>query len=219
MLEDLEIFDLAAVIVCLAVLIFTHMKVYMNVLFNEHKERDPVHARKHYQLTNTVLAGYNWFLKHIEKQDAPTVTLAIQTLRNTMMVSIFIGGQSFLFAYSIIGDTESDMKTAEIIRRIILSSLSFMSFLCWANVIRLASHIGYYLSLTYDKNKGRPVLLPNPTSPPPETAHTNHPDSSGIPILHLQPVATTDTYIDDDADELNLEKNLYMIKMLFISFS
>jgi uncharacterized membrane protein len=79
------------------------------------------------------------------KIDAPSVTLAIQTLRNTILVAIFVGGSSFQYAYISLNGLESSSNVWQICRVVILATLLFSSFFCWANVIRSASHLGYYI--------------------------------------------------------------------------
>ena len=79
------------------------------------------------------------------KIDPQSVTLAIQTLRNTILVAIFIGGFSFQYAFETLNSLDTSSSKWQICRAAIVSALLFCSFLCWANVIRCASHLGYYI--------------------------------------------------------------------------
>jgi hypothetical protein len=89
--------------------------------------------------SNTTL----WIKKHQEKSDAASVVAAIQTLRNTIYVSIFVGGGAFQSAINVIILYHQAKQIEERIRIIILGLTLFISFLCWASTIRAASHLGY----------------------------------------------------------------------------
>ncbi len=98
------------------------------------------------QLALNLKNSMHWIQKHKEKSDAQSTTLAIQTLRNTILVAVFIGGYALNSAYGIINSYEdSNKSTRSKVRNIILAVILFASFLCWANVIRLASHLGYMI--------------------------------------------------------------------------
>jgi uncharacterized membrane protein len=58
-----------------------------------------------------------------------------------MFVSIFIGGNSFQYGFMFL-NAEKNGITEEV-RSIILAILLFSSFLCWADAIRYANHLGY----------------------------------------------------------------------------
>ncbi|RYG94502.1 hypothetical protein EON65_57395, partial [archaeon] len=51
------------------------------------------------QLSLNVKNATHWIAKHREKGDSPTVTLAVQTLRNTIIVATFVGGFAFTYAF------------------------------------------------------------------------------------------------------------------------
>jgi hypothetical protein len=90
-----------------------------------------------------------WVQKHREYVDTPTVTLAIQTIRNTAIVAIFIGGYAFqntvatITTFSQTPPGRTDLK----ISKGVTAMLMFLSFLCWAVVIRSAAHLGFYLDV------------------------------------------------------------------------
>ena len=67
--------------------------------------------------------------------------IAVHTLRNTIFVSIFIGGSSFQYGFMFLNAKKSSIT--EEVRSIILAILLFSSFLCWADTIRYANHLGY----------------------------------------------------------------------------
>ena len=102
------------------------------------------------QLSLNILSSYNWINKHASVSDPASCTLAVQTLRNAMIVGVFVGGSSLQFAYAYANSYSPDMNIKSKIRSAILSILLFFSFLCWANVIRIASHLSFLVG-TLDK--------------------------------------------------------------------
>jgi len=105
----------------------------------------------HAALTTNVKIALAWIKKHTEKGDAPTVTLAIQTLRNTILIAIFIGGNSLAFGLGYSSNYRAIMGDEVLqLQYIIMCVCLLCSFLCWACVIRYASHVGYYIgTLSY----------------------------------------------------------------------
>jgi hypothetical protein len=98
------------------------------------------------QLSINIKNLTDWLLKHKEKGDAPSVTLAVHTLRNTILVAIFLGGNAFNYAFTFTNNYLSYSGNEIMqIRSIVLSTCLFCSFLCWACVIRYASHNGYLI--------------------------------------------------------------------------
>ena len=87
-----------------------------------------------------------WLLKHKEKaNESPVVLLAIQTIRNTMMAAVFVGGNALIIAYDL-SNHYAEISDARLkVRSLVITAFMFMSFLCWANVIRLGSLVGYFL--------------------------------------------------------------------------
>ena len=109
------------------------------------------------------------------------MTLAIQTMRNSMMVGVFIGGGVLNLAVSTanefneIDNTDGRMKA----RTCVLAACCICSFLCWVNVIRYCAHLGYLLG----------TLGFTPSSP-------------SSPIVAVSaPVATTSATIASNADD------------------
>jgi len=89
-----------------------------------------------------------WAEKHAEKPDAPSVTLAIQTLRNTILVGVFIGGASLQYAANacdFLVRPGGPISPQLFCRELILGGLLFISFLNWTQVIRFANHLGYWV--------------------------------------------------------------------------
>lgn len=87
-----------------------------------------------------------WVEKHNRLPDAPSVTLVVQSTRNTILVGVFVGGSSLTAAIS-----ATDMLARPggltpqlVVRQLIVAGMLFISFLNWAQVIRYANHIGYY---------------------------------------------------------------------------
>lgn len=101
-----------------------------------------------------------WLLKHKEKaNESPVVLLAIQTLRNTMMAAVFVGGNAITIAYDMSNDYNGLKDERLKVRSLIICVCMFSSFLCWANVIRLASMVGYHLGTLQYAEKIRKEYL------------------------------------------------------------
>ena len=75
------------------------------------------------QLSRNVNNALKWLEKHTRKPDAPSVTLAIQTLRNTILVAIFVGGSSFTYGMGFLSSINS---VREVIRSVILGAYSLL---------------------------------------------------------------------------------------------
>jgi len=129
----LTFFDIGALAACISILFAYHFFFYFRT----------VRVDGNMQLSFNIRNASHWLHKHKEKSDPQTTTLAVQTLRNTIMVGIFVGGNALNFAYTITASYSPDSHERIQVRSIILSILLFCSFLCWANVIRHASHLGY----------------------------------------------------------------------------
>ena len=137
-------FDLAVLISSLAVFGLYHVYFWSKVC-----TKTGAHTQLAFNLQNSLI----WIDKHRVKDDAPSVTLAIQTLRNTILVAIFVGGSSFQYAFLVMNSVTdiSDSKTNA--RAIILAVLLFLSFLCWTGVIRYANHLGFVIGTMEYKAK------------------------------------------------------------------
>ncbi len=118
--------------------------VVYNIVFFISISRNP-----HMQLAINLKNSTRWLAKHRDKTDSPTSTLAIQTLRSTIMVGIFVGGYAFTGAISMMNGYTANETLRDKIRAVILAALLFSSMLCWAIVIRIASHVGYVVE-TFD---------------------------------------------------------------------
>jgi Protein of unknown function, DUF599 len=69
------------------------------------------------------------------------LSILVQTLRNTILVSIFVGGSAFQYGFFFLNTEPSGIRGE--VRAVILSTLLFSSFLCWAGTIRYANHLGF----------------------------------------------------------------------------
>ena len=95
------------------------------------------------QMVKTTKSALVWLKKHREKTDSPNVTVAVQTIRNSIFVAIFTGGATFLSAVTLLNSFPSIHDPYQKIRTVILSFILFLSFLSWASVLRSSSHLGY----------------------------------------------------------------------------
>ena len=97
----------------------------------------------------------NWALKHEEQGDAKALTLAIQTMRYTLLIGTFVGGFAFKIAFENANAFHRTMQPKRKIAAMIMSSFLFLSFMCFSNVIRYASQLGWVLgTASYKKAKG-----------------------------------------------------------------
>ena len=96
------------------------------------------------QLSTNIKNSVFWMKKHQSKGDAPSVTLAIHTLRNIIMVAIFTGGYALNLGVSI-SNAYPTHSTAEDIRCLVIAVFSIGSFLAWATVIRIAAQLGFLM--------------------------------------------------------------------------
>lgn len=134
--EKLDTFEIAAV--CSTLFVFAAYHTYLYVL-KPHCFGGTVPFTIH--LVNAEM----WIKKHKDVFDAQTTVLAIQTIRNTLMVGVFIGGNAINIAYSFANDYKDLVGHRWKLRSIILMSLLFGSFVCWANVVRIGSVLGYLI--------------------------------------------------------------------------
>lgn len=115
------------------------------------------------QLSMNLKNANHWVFKRRDVTDAPTTTLAIQTIRNTIIVAVFVGGSALSAALSYADDYPNHANDPiQQARIIILTSLFMLSFLSWATVIRFASHLGYLVDTLGRAPKA--VLPPFPQS-------------------------------------------------------
>ena len=97
----------------------------------------------HIQTAKTGNSALLWLKKHRERTDSPHTTVAIQSIRNSMYVAIFVGGASFLSAATLLNSFPNVHNPYQKIRIVILGLILFLSFLSWASVLRSSSHLGY----------------------------------------------------------------------------
>jgi uncharacterized membrane protein len=129
-------FDVGAVVVSLVVFFAYHINLYI-VNPKCFGGRVPFGVN----LKNAKM----WIRKHKEMSESPNVLLAIQTLRNTMMAAVFIGGNAIVIAYGLANDYHNVETYRLQLRSLVIMVLMFSSFLCWANVVRLCSVLGYMI--------------------------------------------------------------------------
>jgi uncharacterized membrane protein len=106
--------------------------------------------------------GY-WSMKHFYASDSTaTTTLAVQTLRNSIVAAIFIGGSALSTVSVVIQPMFEYWSPRLAVRQLILSILLTISFLNWALVIRYNTHAGFmagaihpHLKEKVEKIKGR----------------------------------------------------------------
>ena len=91
-----------------------------------------------------------WALKHSSKIDAQSVTLAVQTFRNTILVAIFTGGSSFQFAITILSGMEKTDAIETKVGNVITAGLLMCSFLNWACVMRYSAHASFLVGVLHN---------------------------------------------------------------------
>lgn len=96
-------------------------------------------------LSTMLHSGRSWARKHVAGRGAAEVTLAIQTLRNTVLVATFVGTLSFTVAATTLGAVSGAIGAASAARALLQASLLTGAFLNFALVIRCAAHTGYVI--------------------------------------------------------------------------
>jgi hypothetical protein len=79
-------YGIGAIIASLSLFLIYHVAVF-SIDFLPHRFRSQVSVPVITNLLNSNL----WIIKHREKNDAQSVTLVVQSLRNFIMVAIFVG--------------------------------------------------------------------------------------------------------------------------------
>ena len=136
-------FNIGSIALSLSLFTLYHVVIYSSVYMKS----------KSIKLYKNLMNSRDWIKKHKVKEDAPNVTLAIQTLRNTIFVAVFLGGSAFTAAYNTLNNFNRVRDTNDQCRGIILSILLICSFLAFASVIRAASHLGYQIGTMYQTNE------------------------------------------------------------------
>jgi hypothetical protein len=156
---------------------------------------------KSIKLYKNLINSRDWIKKHKAKEDAPNVTLAIQTLRNTIFVAVFLGGSAFTAAYNTLNSFNRVRGINDQCRGIILSILLICSFLAFASVIRAASHLGYQIGTMYNQTVH--------AVPSPDTIAYNESDD-----------IENKKKIDNDTSEIDIVKDSNrMISVMIVSFN
>ena len=96
-------------------------------------------------LSMMLQAGRQWSQKHMSGRSAPDVTLAVQTLRNTVLVATFVGTLSFTVATATLGAAAAADGSPARTRALLQATLLTGSFLNFALVIRCAAYAGYLI--------------------------------------------------------------------------
>lgn len=134
--DDLNTLDGAAIGVTLGVFAIYHLYVYLI---------KPRFFDKATPYTIQVVNSEIWIKKHNEASDSPSGVLAIQTIRSSLTVGVFLGGSVIKIAADLASDFEDVRGQRWVARSSILMALLFGSFICWANVIRVGSTLGYVI--------------------------------------------------------------------------
>lgn len=86
----------------------------------------------------------NWIEKLFLRQSIDSVTLGIQTLRNLIIVAVFIGGSTLNFSIDLLLTLTPRSPIANV-AILWVASCMLCSFICWTQVVRAAVHLGYVL--------------------------------------------------------------------------
>lgn len=142
-------FDIGAVSVSI-IIMFVYNAFFLTTLF--------LYPTSNAHIAINMRNSKNWIRKHFHLVDTASTTLALHTLRNTILVAIFVGSQAFMFGFNVLGNSRNPVRSA------VLSACLFSSFLSWSCVIRSASHLGYLIgSAGYLQQKLETVLADSDT--------------------------------------------------------
>lgn len=118
------------------------------------------------QLNKNIRAMKSWSRRHLEKQDAGSVTLGVQALRNTIFVATFVGGFAINLAYSFLNSLHtsnfsgySDVIWMKDVRGLILTVLLFCSFLNWAAVLRYSCELAFLIDSNLPEDIDKSISL------------------------------------------------------------
>jgi hypothetical protein len=177
----ITVLDTAAIVFAGAGLSLYHVHLYLTSFSNPNANS---HLRQ--LISNTVY----FVKKHQEKDDPLSGQLAIQTLRNTIIVAVFVGGSvltlglAFSTQYS-----ETDAINLKI-RAVLLTFFCFCSFLSWVMVIRFSAQVGYLMGTLHIPHEYADDLTECGSS---SSGHENK-DLKGIPPSEITSSASL---IDD----------------------
>ncbi len=132
----LMLFDLLSIFLTLSLFLVYHVYFWVHIL--DRKDDTKKHLVVGINLQNAKL----WVTKHHSQADNnSSILLAVHTLRNTILVGIFVGGSSFAFLLQTFGSaTLLEREGTNLMRSVILGSFFSLSFLCWTTVIRCAGN-------------------------------------------------------------------------------
>jgi hypothetical protein len=172
-------------------------------------------------LSLMVLSGRLWSRKHISGRSATDVTLAIQTLRNTVLVAIFVGTLSFTVASAALATasaptTDSSPGRA---RALLQATLLTGSFLNFALVIRCAAHAGYLIGAITQPLPGPPSPgSATAMAPPTEVAAATA--TTALPALSLRAAEEGGGGADDPSSHLDHHDEIItLLQMQAVHFS
>jgi len=148
--DELNTFDVAAIGVTLFVFAVYHLHMYII---------KPMYCNGTVPFTIHMVNSEMWIRKHKDASDSPTTVLAIQTLRNTLTVGVFAGGNAIKIATDFANDYKDLEGQRWKVRSTILMAVMFGSFICWANVVRLGSTLGYLIGTMQYSEKLRTDTL------------------------------------------------------------
>ena len=104
------------------------------------------------QINKNVSSMKSWAKRHLKTHDTPSVVLAVQALRNTQYIAIFIAGYAIKLSYAFINSIDSrkfsgytDVIYIKDVRSLIVSVLLFCSFINWAVVLLYAREIAFLI--------------------------------------------------------------------------
>ena len=144
------LFDLLAIFLSLGVFVVYHIYFWVRIF-----DQDGYSSRHLLAVSSNLRNAKLWVTKHhSQAEDNSSILLAVHTLRNTILVGIFVGGSSFTFLLQTLGSVTSLEREGTIfIRSIVLGLFFSLSFLCWTTVIRCAGiyfyHAFYYFYFLY----------------------------------------------------------------------
>jgi hypothetical protein len=128
-------FDTAATAVSVGLFLLYHVHLYFGVFKSSNKAAVSVMMHN---------ANY-WVKKNSDLADPASVTGSIQTFRNVNLVAVFISGYSLIAANGALETKSEDLQVR--VRSLIFAICLFLSALAWAQVMRLASHMGYMVGI------------------------------------------------------------------------
>jgi hypothetical protein len=128
--------DAAAIVFAGAGLSLYHVHLYLTSFSSPSANS---HLRQ--LISNTVY----FVKKHQEKDDPLSGQLAIQTLRNTIIVAVFVGGSVLTLGLTFSTQYSETNAINLKIRAVLLTFFCFCSFLSWVMVIRFSAQVGYLM--------------------------------------------------------------------------